>query len=40
MLTIFNTNELRRAAEISKLRGDVLYILENSPAAHELIKYI
>lgn len=40
MLTIFNTNELRRAAEIAKLQGDVQYILENSPAARELIKHI
>lgn len=40
MLTIFNTNELRRAVEIAKLQGDVQYILENSPAALELIKHI
>lgn len=37
MLTIFNTNELRRAVEVAKLQRD---ILENSPAAQELIKYI
>lgn len=35
MLTIFNTNELRHAVEVAKLQGD---ILENSPAAQELIK--
>ncbi len=40
MLTIFNTNELRRAVDIAKLQGDVQYILENSPAAQELIKHI
>lgn len=40
MLTIFNANELRRAADIAKLRGDVQYILQNSPAAQELIKHI
>lgn len=39
MRTIFNTNELRHAVEIAKLR-DVQYILENSPAAQELIKHI
>lgn len=37
MLTIFNTNELRRAVEVAKLQGD---ILEYSPAAQELIKHI
>lgn len=37
MLTIFNTNELRRAVEVAKLQRD---ILENSPAAQELIKHI
>ena len=40
MLTIFNTNELRHAVEIAKLQGDIQYILENSPAAQELIKHI
>lgn len=40
MLTIFNTNELGRAVELAKLQGDVQYILENSPAAQELIKHI
>ncbi len=40
MLTIFNANELRRAADIAKLQGDVQYILQNSPAAQELIKHI
>lgn len=40
MLTIFNTNELRRAVEVAKLQGDIQYILENSPAAQELIKHI
>lgn len=37
MLTIFNTNELRRAVEVAKLQGD---ILEYSLAAQELIKHI
>lgn len=37
MLTIFNTNELRRGVEVAKLQGD---ILEYSPAAQELIKHI
>lgn len=31
MLTIFNTNELRHAEEITKLQGDEQYIPENSP---------
>lgn len=40
MLTIFNTNELRRAVKIAKLQGDVEDILENSHVAQELIKHI
>lgn len=40
MLTIFNANELRRAVEIDAVREDVECVLENSPAAHEFMKYV